>query len=236
MTLSLELKDAIGEVYSLTATEKQSRLIGVPYNYHTERIDEHVERLLNDEEFEKDILRVMAGLFNFLSSHDIGDLANLQSFLEEKYSQKLEQLNRLHKLLERLPAKEYKEYWLKKYYEVLQKLVNVEGEFLKTVEQREGTNTLMEFYYKVFIGILTELIQSIRHHEAGEVKAKDDVKLRALVSRANILLLTLSYPILAYLQGEKVDYEILTYLIVTFAKPSALKDKYSILIGEAIFG
>lgn len=110
-------------------------------------------------------------------------------------------------------------------------------EFMRTIEEREGVNTIMEFYYKVFLGLLTDLVENIRRYETVErLKARDDAKLRALMSTTNTLIFVLSYPIIAYLEGDKLDYEILTYLITIFAKPSTIKDKYSEIIGEALFG
>lgn len=178
----------------------------------------------------------MSGLFSYLTTLDIDDLTKIEDFMK-KYPAKLQQLDNLYKLLENLPAEEYKEYWLGKYYGLLDKLVKAKEEFMRTIEEREGVNTIMEFYYKVFLGLLTDLVENIRRYETVErLKARDDAKLRALMSTTNTLIFVLSYPIIAYLEGDKLDYEILTYLITIFAKPSTIKDKYSEIIGEALFG
>ncbi|MEW9492394.1 MAG: hypothetical protein TQ35_0009395 [Candidatus Aramenus sulfurataquae] len=237
MSLATELKNAVDEVYTFSPNKKQLRLLGIPQDYDIEGLDEDIKKLLDDEELKKDMLNLMSALFNLLSSPDLDYLTTIQGFLE-KYSDKLERLNTIHELLNNLPAEEYKNYWLNKYYRTLDELMKGKEEFLKVIEEREGVNTVMEFYYKVFIRLLTELVDNIRRYDTKELekpKARDDKGLRKLVSATNILIFVLSYPIIAYLEGERVDYETLTSLIVVLAKPSTIKDKYSLLFGEAIF-
>ncbi len=234
MSLVTELKNAVDEVYTFTPDKKELRLLGIPQDYDVEELDEDMKKLLDDEELKKDVLNLMSALFNLLSSPDLDYLTTIQGFLE-KYSDKLKRLNTIYELLNNLPTEEYKNYWLNKYYRMLDELIKGEKEFLKIIEEREGVNTVMEFYYKVFISLLTELLENIRHYDTMKLKAKDVKGLRKLVSATNILIFVLSYPIIAYLEGERVDYETLTSLIVVLAKPSTIKDKYSLLFGEAIF-
>ncbi|MCY0859453.1 MAG: hypothetical protein OWQ54_03380 [Sulfolobaceae archaeon] len=237
MALSLELKNSIDDIYSLTLNKNQLRLLGIPQDYSFERIEEEVREILNDEGLKKGLLSLSSALFNFLSAVNINDLTTNVKVLLEKYSEKLEKLDKVYKILENLPAEEYKEYWLDKYFHLLDTLTKNEEEFLKFVEEREGTNSLMELYYKVFTELLTDLVGNLRHYEAKRwLKARDDVKLKALVSTINTLLFTLSYPILAYLEGNRIDYDALAFLITVFARSSKIKDKYSELIGEAFFG
>ncbi|MCI2414725.1 MAG: hypothetical protein MPF33_05680 [Candidatus Aramenus sp.] len=234
MSLVTELKNAVDEIYIFSPNKKQLRLLGIPQGDFVERIDEDIKKLLDDEELKKDVLNLMSALFNLLSSPNLDYLTTIQGFLD-KYSDKLKRLNTINELLNNLPTEEYKNYWLNKYYGMLDELIKGKEEFLKIIEERELVNTVMEFYYKVFIRLLTELVENIRSYDTAASKAKDDKRLRKLVSITNILIFVLSYPIIAYLEGERVDYETLTRLIVVLAKPSTIKDKYSLLFGEAIF-
>jgi hypothetical protein len=229
----MELKKTVDEIYTFSPSKKQLRLLGIPRDYFVEGLDENIKKLLDDEELKKDMLNLMSTLFSFLSSPKLDYLIIIYDFLE-KYSDKLKRLNAIYELLDNLPAEEYKRYWLNKYYGVLDELIKGEEEFLRIIEEREGVNTIMEFYYKVFIRLLTELVENIRHYNIMKSKAKDDKRLRQLVSMTNILIFALSYPIISYLKGERVNYETLTRLIVVLATPSIIKDKYSVLFSEII--
>ncbi len=233
MSLLMELKKTVDEIYTFSPSKKQLRLLGIPRDYFVEGLDENIKKLLDDEELKKDMLNLMSALFSFLPSPKLDYLIIIYDFLE-KYSDKLKRLNAIYELLDNLPAEEYKRYWLNKYYRILDELVKGEEEFLKIIEEREGVNTVMEFYYKVLIRLLTELVENIRHYNIMKLKAKDNERLRKIVSMTNILISTLSYPVIAYLKGERVDYETLTRLIVVLAMPSTIKDKYSLLFNEAI--
>jgi hypothetical protein len=233
MSLVMELKNTVDELYTFSPNKKQLRLLGIPQDYFVEGLDENIKKLLDDEELKKDMLNLMSTLFSFLPSPKLDYLIVIHDFLE-KYSDKLKRLNAIYELLDNLPAEEYKNYWLNKYYRILDELIKGEEEFLKIIEEREGVNTIMEFYYKVLIRLLIELVENIRHYNIMKLKAKDNERLRKTVSIINILIFILSYPIIAYIEGEKIDYETLTRLIIALATPSTIKDKYSLLLNKAI--
>jgi hypothetical protein len=96
-------------------------------------------------------------------------------------------------------------------YKLFDVLVNERDDFLRLVQEREGVNTPIEFYYKV-------LIDAVSNDE----KMLD-------------YLPVLVKPIVSYFEGRPVDYGALTYIIIFLSKPSSTRDEYSLLFEKALF-
>ncbi len=96
-------------------------------------------------------------------------------------------------------------------YKLFDVLVSERDDFLRLVQEREGVNTPIEFYYRV-------LIDAVSNDE----KMLD-------------YLPVLVKPIVSYFEGKPVDYGALTYIIIFLSKPSSTRDEYSLLLEKALF-